>query len=321
VRYQTFDVQVWQHKPFTKKGNALLFAHNLTIGNYENVPLSISERTSSSSDSIKIEWYPTAKYGYAPYAHFIVYPASKNAFVVADVGTVDKLRDEAQTIKKEQLTFSGLEANASFAIDELVSFTGYFFDAIGNHITPQFRANAGKIISDTECWGTGFVSYKTSGSVYAYNADVTTINLPGGGTHTSINLGIVFAFDRSKKGIATSYEIPVNTMETTSPKDFCKVYKEIVIDNFGSWEKPDGFSGDDNTQIQQYVVATGYIYSNEITDVAEYNAEQLSVYKNQMFTGVKYKMESSIDTSASAYAKQAMETKQQELVVKYGIVA
>lgn len=319
IIYKTFNAQQWIHSAFLQKGRALLFAHNLTTGDYENVALSINEQTRSVNDSIRIDSYPTLKFDMTPYAHFIVYPANRRKFIAADVGSVNFVRNEQQTITAEQITFSGKEANASFYIDSLKSFKGFFFDAKGNVISPAFSVSDGKLVANVECWGSGYINYKTTGSIYEYNAEVSITNIPGGGQHMDVQIGTVYAFDWEKKGISASYKIPNVVFESSEPTDFIEIYKEIVIDRNGAWEKPDDFTGDENTMIQQYVVASGYYYSNGYTDVATYGQENLGVYKNRPFSGVKYKMNKNIPTNANAYVQMAVAQKVADLTFKYGI--
>lgn len=333
--YKTFNAQKWTHRAFAKKGSTLLFAQNTLTMDYENVPLSISEKTNSANDSIKIEGYPTSKFGYDPYAHFIVYPASKNVKILTDYGTVKGLRTEIHKIKKEQISFSGKEASASFVIDQIDKFTGYFFDDKGQVISPDFNLSDGILKSNLECYGTGFLSYQTAGTVYQYSAKVQKKDVPGGGLETEITLGTIFAFDPLKKGIAATYDIPQNSVDAINPTDFCTIYTEMLLQEEGAFEKPpnfptdilfpSGISGDgiiigDPYLIQKRIHAVGKLYGNDSMDVDTMLVNWESPWGgSEINPDAVYHIDENIPSDASDYAKEQMQSKIKELKAKYGI--
>lgn len=333
--YKTFNAQKWTHRAFAKKGSALLFAQNTLTMDYENVPLSISEKTNTANDSIKIESYPTSKFGYDPYAHFIVYPASKNVRILTDHGKTKRLRNESHKIKREQISFSGTEASASFIIDSFDKFTGYFFDGKGQVISPSFSLSGGILKANMECYGTGFLSYQTAGGVYQYSAEVAKKDVLGGGLETQITLGTIFAFDPDKKGIAATYDIPQNSVDAVNPTDFCTVYTEMLLQEGGAFEKPPNFPTDnlfpsgivgdgiivgDPYLIQKRIHAVGKLYGNDTMDVDTMLVNWETPWGgSEIQPDAVYHIDESIPSDASDYAKEQMQAKIKDLKAKYGI--
>jgi hypothetical protein len=338
VVYTSHLEQYWKHASFKNAGDVILFAQNLTSLEYENVTLSISEKTATASDSIKIEGYPNPSsiFSYAPFAHFIVYPASKSLLIKTDFGKTHKIKTVSQEIKHESISFSGKESNAAYFIDVFESFTGYFFDAHGAVIEPSFSVSEGRLIASVDCYGAGFLRYSTQGTVYAYDAKVTTTNLLGGGIQTDIRLGTVFAFDPEKIGIAASYDIPVNALENgAQPVDFATVYSEIVLQETGAYEKPPNFPTDvifpnqpignfpiagDPYVIQKRVHIAAQLYNNESVDYTSFNHKFEDPYNgSDVQNDIVYHIDESIPTTATDYAKEQMKAKIDALKVKYGI--
>jgi len=244
VRYSTFDAQVWQHKPFNSKGRVLLFAHNVELGNYENVPITINER-SKPGDSIKIEaWTFQPKQSFNPYHAVVIYPADKKYIVKADVGEVKFREPVTHTIKAESISFSGKEITTSYPLIRLKKVTGIFFDASLNEITPHFRLSDGMIKSDVECYGFAIVDYDTKGLIYDYNADVHIDTILH---HTTINIGHIIAQEKGKTGIGASYKVPLWQTEVKKPVDFYTITRKVLAQSATTFEYPPNWSNDDNT--------------------------------------------------------------------------
>jgi hypothetical protein len=344
--YNTFPAQQWTHKPFAKKCSALLFAQNTVDLSYENVPLSIGERSSSTNDSIRIEGYPIVyHFSTNPYAGFIVFPARANAIVKADYGWVVKRPDISYLIEREKVTFAGKTANAAFFIDKKLTFTGYFFNAKHEVVIPKFTVSAGNLASDIDCYGTGFLTYETLGTVYDYNAQITVDNTGPFGSWLTV-VGNVFAFDPEKVGIAATYEIPLNTIgENLTREIMIEVYREVLVVGKDIFEVPDGtpaypdgnnythYSGLPDNQkpplgeayaVTRWVHESVFIINGAVNHEFEVVNWSLPASDADPFLGVVYKMTDKIPTTSSLdYPQQVLDELNKEkadLIVKYNIV-
>jgi hypothetical protein len=335
LTYRTFSVQQWQHEPFSDSGSVILFAHNETLQNFETVAFSVSQK----NETIKIEAYPTTgEFSYTPYAHFIVFPVNNNLIIKSDGGAVHKQGDVSHIITSEEVIFSGSNSiNASFSIDTFKKCTGLFFDAVGNIIHPEFKAENGMLVSDVECYGSGSLDYATQGTVYSYDAEIKTTHLPSGAVDNQVTIGSVFVFDPSKSGIAASYKIPQYQQTITNPIIFCRVYSEYIIQETKRFELPPNFPTDnvfpnmpnadavpeiDVTTLsveRTHTVGRYYSTGGSIDIEKEINRWYEPYHGMTEQPDVKYKMQESIPDSASEVDKQQMQRKINELKASYGI--
>lgn len=245
VKYKSYPAQTWQHKGFKTSGDAMLFAQNLTTLEWENIPLSIGERTDTANTSIKIEaWTFQPKRGFSPYHAVIIYPADKQYKVTTDYGLVQYREKATHTIKAEELSFSGKEANTNYPIVSLVKVTGSFFDANLNEVTPRFRLSDGVIKSNIECYGFAIVEYTTEGLVYDYNADVTIQTVPT--NLTTIRIGYIIAQEKGKIGIGASYKVPQWQNNTVERMDFYKITRKVVTQGNKTFEYPPNWDTDNS---------------------------------------------------------------------------
>jgi len=337
IVYRTFNAQKWTHQPFLQKGNALLFSYNKTLAIYEDVPLSINERSNTGNDSIKINYYPNPStvFSYERYAYFIVFPASKNAIIKTDFGKAERQGEVSYLVEKERISFSGKEANAEFFINNLSSFKGFFFDGKGKIIEPSFHVDGGILKSSVDCYGTGYLSYSTLGTVYAYSAEKTQKDVLGGGLEISVKIGSIFAFDPVKIGIAATYDIPVMSTEQVNPIEFCRIYSEYVVQEQQAYELPPNFptdniypsqptgnfpSIDETSLIIERTHIIGNYFSGGGIDTQSYVVNWLDPYTgNTDNPDLVYKVKENIPEDADEYTKQLMRDKIKELKVKYGI--
>lgn len=248
IIYNTFDAQVWQHKPFASKGKAMLFAHNLDVDIYENVPLSINERTANKG--LKIEGRAVQpERGFNPYHSVIIYPNdAKQLIVKATRGSVRFRGIDSHDIENEQVNFSGKELSTSYPITKLNNISGDWFNRDGNAISPGFRLDNGIIKSDIDCYGIGFIDYTTRGLWYDYNADVKIDTVTN---TTTIKIGYIFAYERGKFDSAVSYQVPQWQSDTKQPIDFYTVTRKVLSQRSRTFECPPNWDSDDNTYPSQ----------------------------------------------------------------------
>jgi hypothetical protein len=340
VSYETFEAQVWKHNAFAKAGKALLFAKNKTTADVENVPLSISERALQSV-SFKIEPYErNGAFSLDNYAWFIVYPTDKNCLLTVDHGAITRQGDVSDKIEKERINFSGTEANASFLIEKLVTFTGYFFDGKGKVIRPKFRVGKGILKSDMPCYGTGFLTYFATGTVYSYAIEKTYKEFIAGGLfpirQLEIQRGTVFLFEKDKIGISLTYDIPdMQAQQHVEPVEFFRIYSEYVVQDKKTFELPPNFP-DDNTfpsnpagdlpdkDTPSIVLERTHFLGNLFTgggiDTQFYSQVWLSPFAGEADNpDIVYKIRENIPADADEYAKQTMEDKIKQAKEEYGI--
>lgn len=337
--YDTFDAQVWTHNAFAQAGKALLFAENEQTAEIETVPLAIAERPSQTV-SFKIEAYPLqGAFSVTNYAWFIVFPTDKNAILKVDYGTITRQGDVSHSVEKERISFSGTEATASFLIEKLVTFKGYFFDGKGKVIEPKFRVTDGKLVADKPCYGTGFLTYFAKGTVYSYAAESETKDIVTGayrGKDTNIKIGTVYLFEKGKIGIATSYDIPNISNEREEPAEFFRIYSEYLVQDKKSFELPPNFPDDNtypsnpsgelpDTSIESIVLERTHIlgnfYSGGGFDTQRYSQPWLEPFSgDENQPDVVYKIKESIPEDADDFTKQLMTQTIERIKAEYGIV-
>jgi hypothetical protein len=343
LTYKTFPVQKWQHNPFTEQGAAVLFAFNETVKTFENVTFTISAREKNGQDGIKIQGYP---FNYVitseTYAKFIVFPASKKAIVKTNAGEVTKKEDISYKIEKERIDFQGKKANASFFIDNKISFIGYFFDGKHNVVNPSFTVSDGELVASVECYGVGFLTYQTKGTVYDYKAQHTVDNTGLFPSHSTL-VGTIFAFDPDKVGIAATYDIPLAQPVSTNIENMIEVYREVLVIGKDSYEMPDCTPPyPDGNTYTHYPNSPTIPPMGEAYAVTKWFHETVSVrgsvlyHENAMpswttpvtypddFIGVKYKLNHQIPEQPTAEISQQiideLNQAKAKLIEKYGIV-
>jgi len=337
--YKTFDAQQWTHSSFAQKGAALLFAYNETFANYENVPLTISERAKESRDSIKIDGY--AKSTAQAYAGFIVYPSDANPLVLTDAGSTSPTGIVSHIISREQISFSGKTASASFVIDSLIDFRGYFFDAKHNVVSPSVSVSDGELAANIDCYGVGFITYKTSGATYDYFAKKTSNNSGGLYPSWTTTIGTIFAFDRDKVGIAATYDIPPIELVGVNRESVLEVYRDVIVVGEQMFEMPDGATAypDDNDYIA-YPMAGDKPPLGEAYAVTQWVHESIYVSNGNVVSDLlavtyyaptpveqafpaKFKLTDNIPTEASEDFPQSVIDElwqtRADLIAKYGI--
>lgn len=245
AKYKTFKGQYWSHSGFKNAGDVMLFAQNETTSEWQEIPLNINTRT-ANQEGIKIEaWTSQPIRGFSPYHTVIIYPSDKKLKVVADYGTVTKVRKQVNNIKDEQVTFSGKSANTSYPLNELTKFTGIFFDTNGNEIEPVFHANDGLIVSNVDCYGVGYAEYESEGVIYNYDAEIDIDPPPT--PATNIRIGNIYAFEKGKIGIAASYTVPAWQNAALQQMDFYTVTRKVLSQETNTFEYPPNWSSGDNT--------------------------------------------------------------------------
>lgn len=338
IVYTTFPAQKWSHSYFDELGEKVLYAHNQVVDTYTDVPIQINDNRSNLS-GIKFEPYPVEVHGYTPYASFVVFPASLNPLLKANHGTIHGGTEIVHKVPNEKVSFKGLEASASFHIDELISVSGFFFDASMNEIDPTIIAINGKLVANVECYGDAYIDYNTHGLKYDYHAEVL-IEDTNPGTRVSVNIGTVYASDRLKPGYTASYPIPKwNDGARGAPVEFCKIYREVVLQEKNCFEKPlawptnNTYTGlnppaghapvvGDATVLERRVHVVGEVYDNDTVDTTTHNPPlELPVAGSDysVFADLRYMIEVNIPTGAHPYAEQSMNETIKRLKEHYGI--
>jgi hypothetical protein len=164
------------------------------------------------------------------------------------------VRVESYEISGEAFTLQGgKEITPAYELDSIDNFTGitgYFFDAKGKHITPTFYHEDGKVYANVDCFGSGFLAYKTTGVIYEYSALVENTP-PFGGVYASTQIitGKIYAFNPEIPTQSAVYEIPTLDLAGLNRDTgiVLEVYYETAVTAYGVYEMPPNLSSGDNT--------------------------------------------------------------------------
>jgi hypothetical protein len=251
--YSTVKAQIWQHKAFSAAGNAMLFALKSGEIDYENIPLTISERVDSSATGTLsiVGWQAERSYfGQSsaalqkPYAVFRILGATDKLQIKVDVGTVGNKKIVDHQIIGEEVTLDGSgKISTKYTPKALKSFQGIFNDKKGDLISATIYYSGNVLHVATDKFGKATVSYTTSVLQYDYYSHFE--HHPGKIDEETI--GTVIA----KDGEAfTSYDIPSHIWGK-SIETVIEVTYEIVRSPAGVFEMPKGFKS--NPPIVTYI--------------------------------------------------------------------
>ena len=180
------------------------------------------------------------------------YPADKVA-LVATKGEANYEGKYTEDIEKESVKFSGTSSSTKWPVDSLVSVDdiGHKYDEDGNKISDPVGfaiTTDGQIEASQFFFGVVLVTYKTSYRLINYDYEITTIVGGLSGIRTvgiRIEGGTVLAIN---KGEIAEFETPLP--KSDGEKDYTELYRVTstsIINEEGEWEKPPGWTGEDDS--------------------------------------------------------------------------
>jgi hypothetical protein len=233
--YHTFSGQKWSLKPFSEPTKALLFAQNLSDLSYENVPITVNERSVSSNDGVTLEMHD--KTIIANKLAFRLYPANADVELKANAGLIEPSMTTLISARDTLSFNSENEKTASRYINELV-WTGnvFLYDENYNDVIPGISVSGGKIVLSQKCTGNITIDYKTTVKLFNYTPAT------GGVWGNKKQYGRVVAFNKRKKLFAAlDMSIPGGDKNRY---DAIVVYKKVLAQNDKLWELPTTWPND-----------------------------------------------------------------------------
>lgn len=203
--------------------------------------LSITFGDAETIKNLQLEFH-IGTYTYGRGVPIRLYPAV-NAKLAATKGSAELAETRTEKVS-EIVAFSGSTGNLKRERGrnfKLSVITDISFDLNGNQVYPKITYNEDqdRLESDIAFFGAVQADYDVDYKLiyylpdesYAYQSDGSKLLAEWG-------YGTLFVFYEGK---STSLEITLTEQENTQWREFYRVVSEIVLDNEGAWEKPDGW--------------------------------------------------------------------------------
>lgn len=234
VDYLTYPAQVWTHHGLDKSGQAVLFAQNLNTLEYVDIPVTISERNNSSSESLEIVAVPAeSHFGWSGvYARLNVLPAALNPNVFTNLGRVERKDNVLHKISSEKISLDGSGViKTKYPPQRLIQHIGIFFDSKNNqkNIAP-FISGTG-LACEKGVFGDLTIEYETWAIQYDYFSKISGDLLTG----FKEEIGLVMAVKDKANAV---YQIQPPSLSIAQKQEVLTVYFEKAVNEDGEYELP-----------------------------------------------------------------------------------
>lgn len=234
VDYLTYSAQVWTHHGLDKSGQAVLFAQNLNTLEYVDIPVTIAERNTGSSESLEIVAVPAeSHFGWSGvYARLNVLPAALNPNVFTNLGRVEKKGRVLHRISGEKISLDGSGViKTKYPVHALIQHIGLFFDSKNNQKSCSPFVSGSGLACEKGVFGDLTVEYETWAIQYDYFSKISGDLLTG----FKEEIGLVMAV---KDKINAVFQVPPPSLSIAQKQEVLTVYFEKAVNEDGEYELP-----------------------------------------------------------------------------------